>query len=76
MNNNDNNIQSMIKKANINLDELKKASQNGNAEEYISKKLPKGAGDKIKKILSDKETTQKILSSPEAQKLFEQLKNK
>lgn len=69
-------MESAMKKANISLDELKQASQNGNAEEYLTKKLPKDASDKIKKILNDKDATQKLLSSPQAKKLFEQLKNK
>lgn len=75
-NNSNSNMESAMKKANISLDELKQASQNGNAEEYLTKKLPKDASDKIKKILNDKDATQKLLSSPQAKKLFEQLKNK
>lgn len=75
-NNNDNSVDSALKRANINIDELKKATQNGSAEDYISKKLPKDAGDKIKKILSDKDATQKILSSPEAKKLLEKFGKK
>lgn len=75
-NNNSNSMESAMKKANINIDELKQASQNGNAEEYLSQKLPKDASEKIKKILNDKEATKKLLSSPQAQKLFDQLKNK
>lgn len=71
-----NSMDSAMKKANINIDELKKATQNGNAEEYLSKKLPKDASEKIKKILSDKQATEKLLSTPQAKKLFEQLNKK
>lgn len=75
-NNRDNAVDSALKKANINIDELKKATQNGSADEYLSKKLPKDAGEKLKAILNDKEATQKILSSPEAKKLFEKFGKK
>lgn len=75
-NNNDNAVNSALKKANINIDELKKATESGNAEDYLSKKLPKDAGEKLKQILNDKEATQKILSSPEAKKLFEKFGKK
>lgn len=75
-NNQDNAVNSALKKANINIDELKKATQNGSAEEYLSKKLPKDAGEKLKEILSDKQATQRILSSPEAKKLLEKFGKK
>ncbi len=75
-NNNDDAVNSALKKANINIDELKKATQNGSAEDYLSKKLPKDAGEKLKRILSDKQATEKILSSPEAKKLLEKFGKK
>ncbi len=75
-NNNDDAVNSALKKANINIDELKKATQNGSAEDYLSKKLPKDAGEKLKRILNDKQATEKILSSPEAKKLLEKFGKK
>lgn len=46
---NDKNINNALKNSNINIDELKAAAQSGNAEQYISRALPKDASDKIKK---------------------------
>ncbi|MFQ8957488.1 MAG: hypothetical protein ACLR6O_00800 [Eubacterium sp.] len=45
---NDKNIK-RTQNSNINIDELKAAAQSGNAEQYISRALPKDASDKIKK---------------------------
>ena len=73
---NDKNINNALKNSNINIDELKAAAQSGNAEQYISRALPKDASDKIKKILANKEETQKILSTPQAKDLLNKLMNK
>ena len=40
---NDKNINNALKNSNINIDELKAAAQSGNAEQYISRALPKQA---------------------------------
>lgn len=73
---NDKNINNALKNSNINIDELKAAAHSGNAEQYISRALPKDASDKIKKILANKEETQKILSTPQAKDLLNKLMNK
>lgn len=73
---NDKNINNALKNSNINIDEFKAAAQSGNAEQYISRALPKDASDKIKKILANKEETQKILSTPQAKDLLNKLMNK
>lgn len=73
---NDKNINNALKNSNINIDELKAAAQSGNVEQYISRALPKDASDKIKKILANKEETQKILSTPQAKDLLNKLMNK
>ena len=73
---NDKNINNALKNSNINIDELKAAAQSGNAEQNISRALPKDASDKIKKILANKEETQKILSTPQAKDLRNKLMNK
>ena len=45
---------------NINVDDLKKAAENGNIDSYINKNLPPDATKKIKQVLSDKSETEKL----------------
>ncbi len=52
-----------------NPEQLSKAAQNGKIEDAI-KNLNKKDSDKIQKILSDKEATAKLLSTPKAQQLL------
>lgn len=58
----------------INIDEMKKAAQNGKIEDYINKTLSQDAANKLKNILSDKKATEKLLSTPEAKELMNKLK--
>ncbi len=53
-------------------EELKDASQSGNVENLLSNLNPSDA-QKIKKLLSDKDAANKILSTPQAQSLIKQL---
>lgn len=77
MNNiNDKNIKNVASKANINIDELKKATENGNIDDFIDKKLSPEASKKIKQILSDKSATDKLLQTPQAKELLNKLMNK
>lgn len=69
-------INSLAKKANINLDELKAAAQNGNVNDFIDKKLSPSASKKLKEVLSDKNATNQLLSTPQAKALLEKLLDK
>lgn len=61
---------------NIDVDELKKAVQSGNVDSYMSKNLPPDAQRKIKQVLSDKNTTEKLLNTPEAKALMQKFTKK
>ncbi len=61
------------KKANINVNELKKASASGNMDDFINRNLSPDASKKLKSILQDKATTEKLLSTPEAKELLNRL---
>ena len=61
---------------NINVDDLKKAAENGNIESYINKNLPPDATKKIKQVLSDKSATEKLLNTPEAKALMQKFMKK
>lgn len=59
----------------INSDELKKNLSEGKMDSILSKINSKDS-EKIKKILSDREMTEKILNSPQAIALMKKLKSK
>ncbi|MGN0522874.1 MAG: hypothetical protein ACI4IG_01205 [Eubacterium sp.] len=69
-------LNNLATKANINIDELKKATENGNVEDYINKNLSSQASAKLKDILNDKSTMEKMLSTPEAKALLDKLMKK
>lgn len=60
--------------AGLNIDEMKKAAQQGNIEEYINKNLSAEATEKLKSVLSNKEATEKLLSTPQAKELLKKFK--
>ena len=60
----------MKKDNNININELKSAAQNGNVDDFINKNLSGDAAKKVKAVLSDRATMEKMLSTPEAKALF------
>lgn len=68
---NEQNLSQAAKKANINLDELKKAADSGNVDDFINKNLSAQASSKLKEILKDKDATQKLLSTPQAKELMQ-----
>lgn len=74
--NNENNVEKLLKSVSDKLgkspEELKNASQSGNVENLLSNLNPNDA-NKIKKLLSDKNAADKILSTPQAQSLIKQL---
>lgn len=61
------------KRANINVDELKKASASGNMDDFINRNLSPDASKKLKQVLEDKATTEKLLSTPQAKELLNRL---
>lgn len=69
----DENLKHAAKKANIDLNELKRAAEGGNVDDFINKNLSKEASEKLKNVLSDKEATQKLLSTPQAKELLNKL---
>ena len=60
----------MKKENNLNINELKNAAENGSVDDFIDKNLSGDAAKKVKAVLSDKNTMEKMLSTPEAKALF------
>ena len=60
------------KKLGTDPEKLKKAAQSGRAQETL-KNLESKESQKLKQILSDKEATAKLLSTPKAQQLLKKL---
>lgn len=73
---NDKALNEAAKRANINIDELKRASHNGNVDDFINRNLSPDASKKLKDILSNQSATQKLLSTPEAKELLNKLMNR
>lgn len=71
-----NDLNNLAKKANINVNELKQYAQNGKIDDFIDKKLSPDASKKLKQVLSDKATTEKLLSSPQAKELLKKFMQK
>lgn len=61
---------------NINIDEFKKAAKHGKVDDFVNKNLSPQAASKLKQILSDKDATQKLLSTPEAKSLMKKIMEK
>lgn len=73
-------IQELLKtasqKLNTNPEQLKKAAEGQKLDSVLKNIDPKDA-EKVKKILADKDATQKLLSTPQAQALLNKfMKNK
>lgn len=73
---NDKALNEAAKRANIDINELKRASQNGNVDDFINRNLPPDASKKLKNILSNQAATEKLLSTPQAKELLNKLMNK
>jgi hypothetical protein len=73
---NDKSLQDVAKKANIDVNKLKQAAENGKVDDFIDKNMSKQASQKLKQILSDKSATEKLLSSPQAKELLNKLLDK
>ena len=65
-------IKSVANKLGKSSKELEKAAKEGNIENLLGT-LKQGEVQKIKKILSDKSVANKILATPQAQKLIQKL---
>lgn len=63
-----NNLEDLLKKTSENLKNSKAADINN-----VLNKLPQNQANKVKEILSDKEATKKLLSTPKAQQLLKKL---
>ena len=66
----------MKKENNINMNELKQAAESGNVDDFINKNLSSDAAKKVKQVLGDKSTMEKLLSTPEAKALFKKITEK
>ena len=60
-----------MKKSDI--DEFKRAAKEGKTDDFINKNLSPDSAQKLRKILSDKSATEKLLSTPEAKELMKKL---
>lgn len=60
-------------KAGIDVDKMKKAAQSGKLEDYLDSSLSADTAKQLKNVLSDKQATEKLLSSPQAKELMKKL---
>lgn len=58
------------------INELKKAVNSGNINDFIDKRLTPEQSAKIKRVLSDKNAAEKLLQSPQARELMKKLSDK
>ena len=61
---------------NLNMNELKSAAENGRVDDFIDKNLTNEQAKKVKAVLSDKNTMEKMLSTPEAKALLKKFTEK
>lgn len=75
MNNNEMNklLKNAQQKTGIDMNQMKQAADSGNLDDFINKNLSKDATARLKNVLSDKEATQKLLSTPQAKELMKKL---
>ena len=71
-NNHDNLINSAAKRLGTTPDAIKSAVQSGSADSLMSSMPPEEA-EKLKKLLSNKAATEKLLKSPQVQELMNKL---
>lgn len=72
MNNNDFNsiLKQAQKNSSIDLSKLKQAGEQGKLDDFINNNLSAQASSQLKKILNDKQATEKLLSTPQAKELM------
>ncbi len=75
LNNNDMNrlIKNASKKSGVDVNKLKQAADSGHLDDFINKNLSNEASSKLKSVLSNKEETEKLLSTPQAKELLKNL---
>lgn len=77
MNLNDDQINKLLrnasKKTGIDANKLKNAAKSGNMEDFANKNLSPEASQKLKSVLSDKSSVEKLLSTPQAKELLKNL---
>lgn len=60
-------------KSGMDLNKMKVAADSGNLDDFIGKNLSPEASKKVKSILSDKSSAEKLLNTPEAKELLKKL---
>lgn len=77
MNFNDKEMEKIMKnasqKSGIDFSKMKSAAENGQIDDFIGKNLSPDASKKIKSVLSDKASAEKLLSTPQAKELLKKL---
>lgn len=75
INNNDMNrlIKNASKKSGVDINKMKQAADSGKLDDFINKNLSNEASSKLKSVLSNKEQTEKLLSTPQAKELLKNL---
>lgn len=64
------------KMPNIDVNELKQAVEQGKTEDFINRNLSPETAKKLKSVLQDKATMDKMLQTPQAKELFNKLMKK
>ena len=71
---NSNEINSLLKQAqkntNVDLNKLKQAGEQGKLNDFINQNLSPQASSQLKKVLNDKQATERLLSTPQAKELM------
>ena len=75
INNNDMNrlMKNASKKSGVDINKMKQAADSGKLDDFINKNLSNEASSKLKSVLSNKEQTEKLLSTPQAKELLKNL---
>ncbi|MCM1284995.1 MAG: hypothetical protein NC213_04235 [Acetobacter sp.] len=60
-------------KAGIDVSKMKQAADEGKLDDFINKNLSQKASQQLKNVLSNKEATEKLLSTPQAKELLKKL---
>ncbi len=66
-------MQNASKKTGVDLNKMKQAADSGNLDDFINQNLSGEASKKLKSVLSSKEQTEKLLSTPQAKELLKNL---
>ncbi len=61
------------KKSGMDMNKVKNAAEQGKLDDFIGRQLSPEASKKLKSVLSDKSSAEKLLSTPEAKELLKNL---